>query len=186
MPEIVIVRAVNLPVDLVATGPVNRPEAPERVARKPGSHSDHLREISPVQWDILNRFAGEHGCLRRSGRVERQAGGVHFDGSRLSCYGELYWEAIDRSRGNLNLLYLERFETGGRCGNCVNTQRKVREVKLPRARGHRRFRDTRGVICNLHLCARNGCAGLVRYGPVDASAEVLCSGERRAQKHHQQ
>jgi hypothetical protein len=46
--------------------------------------------------------------------------------------------------------------------------------------------DARGVVCNLHLRAWNGSPTLVRHGSVDATAEVLCSGEGGAKKHNQQ
>ena len=106
MPQIVVVRTVNLPVDLVGACTVHRSVAAQRITGEAGSHPDHLREVAAVERDVLNRFAGEDGCLCRRGRVEREAGGVHFDRCRLRSDCKLQRNGVNRSRGNGNLLDL--------------------------------------------------------------------------------
>ncbi len=48
MPEVVVVHAVDLPVDLVRTGPIERAEAANVVSTKPWFHGDQLGEIAAI------------------------------------------------------------------------------------------------------------------------------------------
>jgi hypothetical protein len=60
VPPVVVVRPVNLPVDLIAARSVDGAEAAQRVSGKPGRHADQLGEVASVQRNILHRRFWNH------------------------------------------------------------------------------------------------------------------------------
>ena len=73
VPEVVVVDAVDLPVDLVGAGAVERAEAAAAVAAEAGGEGDHLGEVAAVEGDVGDGLGVEHGGLRDGGGVERDA-----------------------------------------------------------------------------------------------------------------
>ena len=54
MPEIVVVYAVDLPIDLIGARSIQRTEAAHVVAAKARLDGNQLREIPPVQRNVLH------------------------------------------------------------------------------------------------------------------------------------
>src|SRR5229473_382256 len=54
VPEVVVVNAVDLPVDLIGAGSIDRAEAARGITSKARRDADQLREVTPVQWDVLD------------------------------------------------------------------------------------------------------------------------------------
>src|SRR5271165_694055 len=59
VPRIVVVRTVNLPVHLVGAGPVERTKAAHCIPAVSWRRRDDLREVAPVQGQILNRLVSD-------------------------------------------------------------------------------------------------------------------------------
>src|SRR5262249_5223903 len=56
VPEVVVIHAVNLPIHLVGTRPVEGAEAAHGIAPIAGIHRDQLGEIAPVKGNILHHL----------------------------------------------------------------------------------------------------------------------------------
>ncbi len=74
MPEVVVIHAVDLPVDLVGAGAVQRAKAADVVAAEARLNSNELREIAPVQRCVLHHVVSDSHALRRGGGIQRNRG----------------------------------------------------------------------------------------------------------------
>ena len=80
VPEVVVVDAVDLPVDLVGASSVERAEAAAAVSTEAGREGDHLGEVAAVERDVFDGLGVEHGVLGDRGGVERDGCGFDLDG----------------------------------------------------------------------------------------------------------
>ena len=66
MPEVVVVRAIDLPVDLVGARAIDRADSRRGIAGETGREADHLREVAAVERNVLHGLRWECGGLNRA------------------------------------------------------------------------------------------------------------------------
>ena len=85
VPEVVVIHTVNLPIHLIRARPIERTEATHRVATVTRRSRDQLREIAPVQGNILHDVRSNRHVLglRRGVQGQRRSGHFHRSGLLL-------------------------------------------------------------------------------------------------------
>ena len=83
MPEIVVVHAVDLPVDLIGSRPVQRAKAAYVIAAKTRCDADHLGKVTPVQRNVLHHVVGNRHRLRLRGGIKGESRRRNFDSRGL-------------------------------------------------------------------------------------------------------
>src|SRR5271165_822717 len=175
VPRVVVVGTVNLPVHLIGAGPVERAESAYGIATIARRGADYLREVAPVQGQILHRLLSDGKSLGRRSRVQCNGRGRDLYGGR--CLGHTQ---LDGQR--IHLACSDRYVVGGvggeaRCGDryLIGSQGKVLEDKPTVCRGCGFVLSTGGRVCGTHLSVRHHAAGRVCYSPVDRASESLRS-----------
>src|SRR6185437_12612230 len=113
VPEVVVVRAVDLPVDQVSAGAVHRSIAAGGVTGKARRETDHLCEVTAIQRNVLHCLAWDRGCLYRRRGVERQAGAADFNRRGLLGDSEFYRYGMNGACRDSHLDDLESVEARG-------------------------------------------------------------------------
>ena len=104
MPEVVIVDAIDLPVDLVGACAIQRTKTADVVAAEARFNCNHLREVAPVQRNVLHHIVRNGHRLGLRGGVQGQSSGRDFDGSGLLLELELNLQGVDLASDDLYLV----------------------------------------------------------------------------------
>ena len=180
MPEVVIVRAVNLPVVLRDARSVDRSGSVD--ARR---EFDQLRKVAAVERHILNRLVGDNLVQRGGVDVDVDSRGRDFD-SHLSG-GDIQSE-MQRSHlpdFHLDLVCFELAKTGLARNDLIGTEWQIGKRKFSRRGSGGIASQSRAYIDGLHGGARNGCAGCIRNCAGDSAAKRLreCRYTEQAEKY---
>ncbi len=173
MPEVVVVHTVDLPVDLVGPRAIERTEAAHVVAAEARCNTDHLREVTAVQRNVLHHVVGNRHRLRLSGGVEGKSGRGNFDGGGLLLQGQLDLERVDRPRDDLDLVHRVDRESRCRNRNLIKPQRNILQSKCSFTRCHRIVIDAGCVFRGFYRGVGNERPRRIRHRSVDRAAERL-------------
>ena len=181
VPEVIIVHAVDLPIDLIGSGSIERPETAYVITPEARRDGYQLGEVPPVQWHVLDEIGGDRHRLRLGSGVERQrrGGNFHRRGLLLQCKPNR--QGINRTRNHLDLVHGISREARGRNSDLIEAERNVLEGKGSFTRRDGVVVDPRGAFRGFHRCIRYHCSRRIRYCSVDGAAErlgVCCYCER--------
>src|SRR5258708_37921829 len=62
VPEVVVVHAVNLPIDLIGAGGGSRARTPHAIPPRTRGPRNQMQEVTPIQWDVLHHVPGRRPC----------------------------------------------------------------------------------------------------------------------------
>src|SRR5260370_3825220 len=89
MPEVVVVDAVDLPIDLIGAGSVDGPEAAGRVSAEAGRYGDELGKVAAVHGGVVDDGAADVCGLGDRGGIEGDGGGGNLHAGGGAGDGQL-------------------------------------------------------------------------------------------------
>ena len=186
MPQVVVVHAVDLPVDLVGPSSIQGAVAARRVAAIPRCGSDQLREVSAIQGHDRQITASDGGCLRLGRSIQSQRRRRNFHGGGLLRERQLHWQRVN---GALRYQYVIDGQCRESCcghGYRVHPNGNILEGKLPVSRCEGRVINPRGLFFGLNLGIRHDCARRIHHRPVNRATKrlrVCCKHQRQHSKN---
>src|SRR5207249_4484810 len=173
VPEVVVVHTVDLPVDLVRPGAIERTEAAHVVAAEARCNTDHLREVPAVERNVLHHIVGDGHCLRLCCGVESQGSGGYFYCRGLLLQRKSDVQCIDLARANFYLVHGVGWETRRCHRDFVLAQWNVLKGKGSIISCCCSVVNPRGTFRDLDCGVWNRTARWVGHCSVDGAAERL-------------
>src|SRR5260370_34875309 len=126
MPEVVVVDAVGLPIDLIGAGSVGGRAGAGRVSAEAGRYGDELGKVAAVHGGVVDDGAADVCGLGDRGGIEGDGGGVNLDDGGGAGDGQLDGKGEGGGCGDDDLVGLDRVEAGEGGGDGVSAAGEVR------------------------------------------------------------
>ena len=173
VPEVVVVRAVDLPVHLVGARSIERPEPAHGITSVARCQRDQLRKIAPVHGYVLQRCVGDRVALGHRGGVNGNRRRRNLNRRGLLPHSERHRQSVDGPRRHWNLVHRGGREPASGNRHLIRAGRHVLERVLALGSGNSREYDAGPRVRCLHNSARQGRSCLVSHGSVDGTPERL-------------
>jgi hypothetical protein len=114
VPEVVVVDAVDLPVDLVGAGSVQRTISACSGVSEAWRENNQLREVAAVEGSVLKVLAFDAGSLRGRCRVQGERRGIDLNSGGGLGQVQLDRQIVDITGCDWDFVHLDGLEA--RCG----------------------------------------------------------------------
>ena len=178
VPQIVVVHAVDLPVDLIGTRSVEGAEAAHVVASEARLDGDQLREIPAVQRNVLDHIGGKRHALRLRRRVEGDGALGNLHRRRCLPDFQLHRQRVNLPHHNLHVIEGRRGKAARRGADRIQAGRNILEGELALRCGHAPVHNARRLFRRFDASAGHKRSRWVQHGAVDGAAEGLRTGPR--------
>ena len=174
VPEVVVVDAVDLPVDLIGASPIDGAEAAGGVAAEAGCDGDKLGEVATVHGRVVDDFGADVGGLGGGGRIERDRTGIDFHRGVGGRDGHLDGQRVGSTCRDGYLVELGGGEAGLGDGDGVGAKGQVLKEEFTTGGGGCGVGNAGVDVGGGHSCIGDKRALNVCYCSVDSASEGLC------------